>query len=219
MEKTLAQKKAELEYKRQADLVHAKKEEENIINLKYASQAKILEIEDTFAKEVAGAKTQKQVEAAYDKMIKAIGEEELALKTSVTIEEGKANALAIWEEVQKKINGYGGITVDLKLRKVADDYLKEINKQGLAVGLTDVSNYGVKPRTREDDLSDEARAKANAEETEQAFKDLDAALKNMVDVIDNDVITALYSLGEGGKSFINSFKGFQAGQSEGGLLS
>ena len=39
-------------------------------------------------------------------MIKAIGEEELALKTSVTIEEGKANALAIWEEVQKEITGY-----------------------------------------------------------------------------------------------------------------
>ena len=66
MEKTLAQKKAELEYKMQADLVNANKEEENIIKLKYASQAKILEIKDTFAKEAAGAKTQKQVEAAYD---------------------------------------------------------------------------------------------------------------------------------------------------------
>ena len=104
-EKTLAQKKAELEYKMQADLINAKKEEENIIKLKYASQAKILEIEDTFAKEVAGAKTQKQVEAARDKMIQAIGEEELALKTSVTIEEGKSNALAIWEEIQKEITG------------------------------------------------------------------------------------------------------------------
>ena len=111
MSKTLAQKKAELEYKMQADLINAKKEEENIIKLKYASQTKILEIEDTFAKEVAGAKTQKQVSAAYDKMIKAIGEEELALKTSVTIEEGKANTLAIWEEVQKEINGYGGCIV------------------------------------------------------------------------------------------------------------
>ena len=68
----------------------------------------------------------------------------------------------------------------------------------------DVSNYGVTPRTREDDLSDEARAKANTEETEQAFKDLDIALKNMVDVIDNDVIKALYSLGGGGKSLLDN---------------
>ena len=153
MEKTLAQKKAELEYKMQADLMNAKKEEENIIKLKYASQEKILEIEDTFAKEVAGAKTQKQVEAAYDKMIKAIGEEELALKVSINFEEGKEAAMQ--EAVNALMTEY-----ENSINDMVTEFLKKLKKAKSAVGLTDVSNYGV---PEPEDVVD------NSKETEQVL--------------------------------------------------
>ena len=188
-----------------------------LIELKYKTASAVLDAEDKYNKAIAGAKNQETAKKAMDELISSVGQLELDLKIKEKNINYAKKALGL-----TNLEEYG-ITIpisedttqrDNELQRIADDYLKEINKQGLAVGLTDVSNYGVTPRTRDDDLSDEEKAKVK---TEQTFKDLDAALKNMVDVIDNDVINALYSLGEGGKSFINSFKGFQAGQTSGGL--
>ena len=77
MSKTLAQKKAELEYKKQLDLVNAKEEEKYLIELKYKTALAVLDAEDKFNKAVAGAKTQKDVEKAYDTMINSVGKLEL----------------------------------------------------------------------------------------------------------------------------------------------
>ena len=190
-----------------------------MIELKYKTALAVLDAEDKFNKAVAGAKTQKDVEKAYDTMINSVGKleiDEAVLKSKA--EEaykkfGKALGLLDINNYIQPENLELKVDVEAQVESVDIDYSKMNEANAKYQDLTSpeqyMTTYAQQGGTPTVD---------NTEETEQAFKDLDAALKNMVDVIDNDVIKALYSLGEGGKSFINSFKGFQAGQTEGGLL-
>ena len=74
MSKTLAQKKAELEYKKQADLANAKEEEKYLIGLKYKTASAVLDAEDKYNKAIAGAKNQETAKKAMDELISSVGQ-------------------------------------------------------------------------------------------------------------------------------------------------
>ena len=99
-----------------------------------------------------------------------------------------------------------------ELQRIANNKIKEIYKQEKAVGLTDMSNYGVTARTRDDDIADENRVvKKSLEDVTKSFADL-------ASVLDNDVLNALSNVASQAMSMKNNISGFSAAQAAGDKL-
>jgi hypothetical protein len=225
------QKLIEQEYKYKVDLANAKEEEkwrvdlENrkavaIINATAENEKKIAAIrEKVESGKLSESEGKKQAQALNEALAEQIGKLELDLKIKEKGVDYAKNALGL-----SSLENYGIIVpiagdatqLENELQRIADNKMREINKQGGAVGLMDMSNYGVTARTREDDIADENRVKS--EYVNKSLEDVTKSFADLASVLDNDVLNALSNVANQAMNMKGSISGFNAAQGAGDKL-
>ncbi len=166
------QKLIEQEYKYKVDLANAKEEEKWRVELENKKAVAVIKAVAENEKKIAKIRKKvesgnlsesagkKQAQALNEMLAEQLGKLELDLTVKEKGVDYAKNALGL-----SSLESYGIIVpiegditqLEKELQRIADDKMKEVNKQEKAVGLTDMSNYGVTARTRDDDIADENR--------------------------------------------------------------
>lgn len=219
------QKLIEQEYKYKTDLANAKEEEKWRVELENKKAVAVIKAVAENKKKIAKIREKvengrlsesagkKQAQALNEQLAKQLGKLELDLTVKEKGVDYAKNALGL-----SSLESYGIIVpiagditqLEKELQRIADNKMKEVNKQSGAVGLMDMSNYGVTARTREDDIADENRVKS--EYVNKTLEDVTKSFADLASVLDNDVLNALSNVANQAMSMKGSISGFSAAQ-------